>query len=153
MKTALRRTVPAALVIAGIVVVSGTTGAVAGSLITSKDIKDDTITTADIKNLTIEPSDTSKNFDKYTRRVGGYKVIHRTLVVEDGVNGVISIACPGETTILGMTAWWTNSLNSPQIDPTTNGAYNKAVKVYGPNGFGGSDTLHGALYCGRTATN
>ncbi|NYE36070.1 uncharacterized protein YjbI with pentapeptide repeats [Nocardioides cavernae] len=57
MNTHLTRTLPAAAVLAAVVAVSASTGAVAGALITGADIKNGTVTSADIKNKTITAKD------------------------------------------------------------------------------------------------
>ena len=149
MKQALRRTAPAALVIAGLIVVSGTTGAVAGNLITSARIKDNTIQSRDIKNLTIQPNDTSAAFDKYTRRVSGYSVVTNTVNVPNGTSDNVTASCPSDTSILGTTGWWTNSTDAVQVEPQGTG--DTSATAFGANSNGQQDTLHIALYCGRTA--
>src|SRR5262245_10563304 len=54
-----KRTIIATIVAAAAIAVSGTTGAVAGSLVTSKDIKDGTIVSADVADGKIYKRDLS----------------------------------------------------------------------------------------------
>lgn len=57
MNTHLTRVLPAAAVLATVVAVSASTGAVAGALITGADIKNGSVTSADIKNKTLTGKD------------------------------------------------------------------------------------------------
>ena len=146
----LRRSAPAALLVAGLVVVSGTSGAVAGTLITGKQIKDGTVTGRDIQNFTLGKNDTSSSLDNYLQRVSGYRAIHVTASTPSGDSGQVQATCPGETKILGSASWWTSSIASPQVQVSEAGGYSKSATAYGLNGNGFPDTLHLTLYCGRT---
>ena len=55
-----RPTLFAALILAAALIVSAGTGAVAGSMITGKQIKNGTVTSQDLKNKTIRPVDLSR---------------------------------------------------------------------------------------------
>ncbi len=57
MNTKLVRVLPAAAVLATLVAVSASTGAVAGALITGADIKNGTVASADIKNKSVTGTD------------------------------------------------------------------------------------------------
>lgn len=152
MSLTLRSTVPAVLLVGGLVVLSGTSGAVAGAMITGKDIKNGTVTTADIKNLSLEASDTSTDFDAFMQRVGGYKAIHKSVVVAGGNGGAVSATCPDGTSILGSAAWWTASNTGPQVQVAPENGYSSKATAYAPNVDSNSDTLHLTLYCGRTTS-
>ncbi len=151
MTTTPRRLAPAALLLAGLVVVSSTSGAVAGAMITGKQIKDGTVTSADVKDLSLRASDTSRQFDTYMRRVGGYRALHETALVQTGDSGQVAATCPGETTILGTAAWWTSSIDGPQVQVAEEAGYTKKATAYATNANGFPDTLHLTLFCGRTA--
>lgn len=145
-----RRSVPA-LIVAGMVVVSGTSGAVAAGMITGANIKDNTVTTADIKDLTLRASDTSTQFDNYMRRVAGYRAIHQTAVVAPSEQGFLIALCPGETRLLGSQAFWRDSAAPVQVEVLAEGDYTKAVRSYAVNDRIDADLLHLIAFCGRTA--
>lgn len=151
MSLTLRSTAPAALLVAGLVVVASTSGAVAGAMITGKDIKNGTVTSADIKNLSLQASDTSTDFDTYMRRAAGYSALHRTSVVQAGQGGAATATCPDDTSILGTAAWWTNSTSGPQVEVDAAGGYTSKATAYATNPGADPDTLHLTLWCGRTA--
>jgi hypothetical protein len=151
MSLTLRSTAPAALLVAGIVVVSSTSGAVAGAMITGKNIKDGTVTSADIKNLSLRSSDTSNELDLFMRRVSGYSVVQDSEPVAGGANGVLTVACPDGTNILGTTAWWESSYQGVQAEPVADGDYATKARTYATNPGAGTDVVHLVAYCGRTA--
>jgi hypothetical protein len=148
-----RRLLPTALAIAGVVVLSGTTGAVAGAQITGAQIKDGTVGSRDIKDGSISYQDTSVALDREHRRVGGYLVVRKSEVVTSGESiGALTAACPGPRHILGTTAYWANSTDVPQVEPQ--GDRTKQVRVYGTSSSGApTDTASVILYCGRTTPN
>jgi hypothetical protein len=152
-RTRTRRLLPAALAVAGLVVVSGTSGAVAGAMITGADIKDGTVTGKDIKDGSLGYQDTSRALDREHRKVGGYKLIRKTQVVAqgDGING-LTASCPTGRQILGMTAYWVAAADVPQLVPQ--GDRTRTVRAYGRSTSGGqTDTATIVLYCGRTTPN
>jgi hypothetical protein len=151
MTTIPRRLAPAALLLAGLVVVSSTSGAVAGAMITGKQIKDGTVTSADIKDLSLRASDTSRQFDTYMRRVSGYRALHATSLVQTAEGASVSATCPGDTTILGTAAWWTASTEGPQVQVAETAGFTKSATAYANNNTGNPDTLHLTLFFGRTA--
>ena len=59
MKLSLPRSAPAVLIASGALLVAATGGAVAGSLVTSADIKDNTIKSVDVRNGTLKRADLS----------------------------------------------------------------------------------------------
>jgi hypothetical protein len=64
MKLHLPRSAPVVLVAAGCLLLGSTGGAVAGAMITGKQIKDNTVTTKDIKNGSLAVKDLSKSTRK-----------------------------------------------------------------------------------------
>lgn len=152
MSFSLRRSVPAALLVGGLVVVSGTSGAVAGGMITGKNIQDNTVTSDDVKDLSLRASDTSSSFDKYMRRVAGYKAVRGTTGVSPGTQGDVIVQCPGETRLLGAQAWWTTSIDPVQVEVQQAGGYTKTVRAYGLNSGSSDDVINLVAFCGRTAT-
>jgi hypothetical protein len=151
MPLSLRSSAPAALLVTGLVLVSGTSGAVAGGMITGQNIKNNTVASVDIKDLSLKPSDTSKQLDAYLQRVAGYQAVHRSAVVAPGDGGVVNAACPGETSILGSAAWWTASSSGPQVEVSADDGYTKTATAYDNNTRPSDDTMHLTLFCGRTA--
>ena len=65
-----KRTIIAGLGIAAMLVVAGTSGAVAGSLITGKDVKNESLTGADIKNGSIRKHDFSSHVNALLKSKG-----------------------------------------------------------------------------------
>lgn len=152
MKTAMRRSTPA-LIIAGLVVLSGTSGAVAAGMITGANIKDSTITSADIKGLTLNASDTSKQFDIYMRRVAGYRAVHVSTTVAPSAPANLVASCPGETKLLGSQAFWRDAAAPVQVEVLAEGDYTKSVRSYATNAEATPDVLHVVAFCGRTAVS
>lgn len=146
----LRRSAPAALLVAGLVVVSGTSGAVAGTLITGKDIKDGTVAGRDIQDFTLGKNDTSSSLDRYLQRVSGYKAVHVTSPVQPGNSGQVASTCPGDSKIIGSASWWTSSVDGTQVQVASTADYTKSATAYGQNDNGFPDTLNLVLWCGRT---
>ncbi len=104
-----RRLLPTALAVAGIVVLSGTTGAVAAGQITGAqiqngsvtgtDIKDGTLTSGDVARYTLRPADTSAALGPLRaagRRLRGEAEARRSFA--SGATGsVATLDCPAGT--------------------------------------------------------
>jgi hypothetical protein len=161
MATPLRSTATAALLLAGLVAVSGASGAVAGSMITGKDIKNGSITSKDLKKNSVSSQhvvagslgagDLSAVAQNQLRRVGGYQPVHVAAEVASGDPGEVAGSCPGDTRILGTSAWWTTSIEAPQVQIGAADGYSKTAAAYGQNDNGFPDTLHLTLFCGRVS--
>jgi hypothetical protein len=180
MASTLRSSAVATLFVAGLVAVSGASGAVAGSMITGKDIKNGSITTKDLKDGSITAKDVkdgsltanvkdnsvssqhvvdgslgagdlSAVAQNQLRQVGGYQAVHQTSLVNDGDGGSVVASCPGDTRIIGTAAWWGTALTGPQVAIHPVEGYSRTATAYSENGQTFDDTLHLTLFCGRVS--
>ncbi|WP_193611680.1 hypothetical protein [Nocardioides lijunqiniae] len=149
MKSQLVRSTPAALLLCGAVLLAGSGGAVAGSMITGAQIKNGTVTSADLKNKTVKPSDLSPATTRKLQRVGAYQRVTQSVVVAPGDNGQIAAQCAPGSMVLGVAAHWQLSFAGPQtlINPA-----NTVGMAYGINNAGANDTLIVDVTCGRVAS-
>lgn len=149
----LRRLAPAALVLAGLVAVSGTTGAVAGAMITGADVKDSSLTGRDIKDGSIGYQDTSLALDREHRKVGGYQVVRASVQIDDGDTNSVTATCPAGRSLLGTSAWWANSTDAVQVEIKSYAGYTRRATAWGRNQTGQDDTVVLALFCGRASAS
>ncbi|WP_134739278.1 hypothetical protein [Nocardioides sp. 503] len=148
MKSQLVRSTPAALLLCGAVLLAGSGGAVAGSMITGAQIKDGTVTSADVKNKTVKPADLSPTATRKLQRVGAFQRITKQAVVAPGDNGQIAAACAAGSMVLGVASHWQLSFAGPQTLLNTAGTIGMA---FGSNNTGANDTLIVDVTCGRVA--
>lgn len=118
-------TTAAALVLGAAVVVSSTGGAVAGSLITGKQIKNGSVTGKDIKDQSLKTVDLST--DTVTALQGqtgapgapGLSALQVITVTKPGIpvgeNGNVRIDCPVGTALLSADAEWIYRTEAIQI--------------------------------------
>jgi hypothetical protein len=110
-RTNRRRSLPViALAVLALVVVAGTSGAVAGSMITSKQIKDDTILSRDIKNGAVKGADLNDATEAALRGrqgpagragISDYGMIFQQLNWPANSPGKRSVSCPAGKSLLG----------------------------------------------------
>lgn len=107
MKTPTLRGIPALLVLALALVLGAGTGAVAGTLVTSKQIKDGTIKSVDVHDGTLQTADFSTDArddlrgDPGPAGVSGYQVVQGTLEVPGGSLQSTILLCPVGTVVMG----------------------------------------------------
>ena len=127
----LPRTTAAALLLGAALVVSSTGGAVAGSLITGKQIKNGSVTGKDIKDQSLKTGDLSADtvaaLKGQTGATGapglsGLQVITTTKTgIAVGANGNVRIDCPAGTALISADAEWLYRTEAIQIGrPTSN---------------------------------
>ena len=138
----LTRALPAAALIAAVMAVSASTGAVAAAMITGADIKNNTVTSADLKNKSVTGKDVKDGAltaaDLSSATVSGLKgtngtngaagaagaagapgvsglvQVEATAVVAPSDAKVLKVTCPAGKKILGIAADWstTNLIDS-----------------------------------------
>ena len=138
----LTRALPAAALIAAVMAVSASTGAVAAAMITGADIKNNTVTSADLKNKSVTGKDvkdgalTAADLSRATVSglkgtkgtngaagaagaagapgVSGLVQVEATAVVAPSDAKVLKVTCPAGKKILGIAADWstTNLIDS-----------------------------------------
>ena len=129
----------------GIALASGAGGAVAGSLITGKDIKDSSVTGKDIKDGSLKVGDLASDVGPAI----GFTNYRTVFVQQDfaaGATGAGPIAsCPDGLALIGGGAWWTTS-NAP-VQAVLNAEFN-LVRGYA-DGSQGVDTMNVRVICAR----
>ncbi|KRC57400.1 MULTISPECIES: hypothetical protein [unclassified Nocardioides] len=134
-------------IVTGIVVASGTGGAVAGALITGKQIKDGTVTSIDIANGSLTGTDIKNatvgrgDLATSARGVQAPKVILASAPVIGGSWNTAPASCPSGYRVLAATGWMTNSRGAVQLDTSNTG-----VTAYSPD-VDSSDTVNLRLVC------
>ena len=135
----LTQALPAAALIAAVMAVSASTGAVAAAMITGADIKNNTVTSADLKNKSVTGKDvkdgalTAADLSSATVSalkgtngtngaagaagapgVSGLVQVEATAVVAPSDAKVLKVTCPAGKKILGIAADWstTNLIDS-----------------------------------------
>ena len=81
-----KRTIIAGLGVAAVLVAAGTSGAVAGSLITGKDVKNESLTGADIKDGRVRANDLSSHVNALLNKKGAAGA--KGEKGADGTNGI-----------------------------------------------------------------
>jgi hypothetical protein len=168
VNTKLVRVLPAAVVLAAVVAVSASTGAVAGAMITGADIKNGSVASADIKNNSVTGKDvknraltaadlsaaTVVTFEGGAGPAGpagptgfiGLQQVEKTLAVESGATINLVITCPDGKKMLGIAASWTDS-----VDPTATKVTNLTSGTgYAKNTTGSTQTLRVTATCAVT---
>lgn len=156
MSRLLPTSTAAALLLAGALFASATGGAVAGSMITGKQIKDGSLTGKDVKEGSLKSADLSATTRaELTGPAGaaGLPGISGLETVSDsqkdiasGVEGTLYVYCPAGKKLLGAAAVWSDSSNAIQVGFNAGGA--SAVAYY-DNNTGGTDDLTLQLTCAR----
>jgi hypothetical protein len=119
----------AAVLLAGALFLSATGGAVAGSMITGKQIKDGSVTGKDVKDKSLESSDLSAAATAAlhgqaglpgTPGLSGVQYVHAEKQVAIGANGAFILECPPGKTLLSVAGQWENDYEPVQmaIGPT-----------------------------------
>ncbi|MCR1781189.1 hypothetical protein KVF89_01460 [Nocardioides carbamazepini] len=120
--------IAAVAVATGLVLTAGTSGAVAGAMITGKQIKNNTVTTKDIKDGSLGGADiqdgslTSSDLAAAARGLTGVVVVNASAAVPNGGWNKAVAACPGGTSIVTANAWLASSRAGAQVEITATGA-------------------------------
>lgn len=101
-------------VLAGIALVSGTGGAVAGALVTGAQIKDESVTGVDIRNGSLGRADLAVS----ARGLSGVKVLNASTAVASGAWATASATCPTGTKVLTADGWLSNARSAVQVEIT-----------------------------------
>ncbi|WP_134764491.1 hypothetical protein [Nocardioides sp. 1609] len=166
MNTKLVRVLPAAAVLAAVVAVSASTGAVAGALITGADIKNGSVASADIKNKSITGKDvknralTAADLSAATiaklkggsgpagpigpSGISGLERVENTKNISAGTGGNVVVACPAGTKVLGIAADWTASVEGTST--WISSSLDSGI-AYGMNNTGSTKTLRATATC------
>ncbi|GAA4673299.1 hypothetical protein [Nocardioides nanhaiensis] len=153
----LRRTTPAVALMAGIALLAGTGGAVAGGMITGAQIKNGTVTGADVKNLslttqdlrsgTLLASDLRPSAQEELQAVSAWRVVSSTTgPLTNNTNANRTATCPEGTKVLGTAAYWSVSRVAPQVVIANDG---QSITAYSTNTSGGNDTMYVQAVCGH----
>lgn len=161
--------IAAIAVVTGLVLTAGTSGAVAGAMITGKQIKNNTVTTKDIKNGTVQSADLSAPLQAGAapgaRPLAGYELV--TVLGESvaaGASGSARAVCPaGKQIVGGSGAWFGFGLgdgvlnrvyfehfeNGVASTPTATNA--NSIRVVGTNDAASSLALKAYAICATTS--
>ena len=144
------------LVLAAAIFASTAGGAVAGGLVTSKKIKDNTITTRDIKNGTITRADLAASAVTAGPRgvtgatgaagVSGYEQIDAVQTVGAGAYAELPLTCSVGKKLLSATGFWLSWTDPVQVEYTS--ATTATAYVTGP---AEEDTLVLVAVCATVA--
>ncbi|CAM3282385.1 hypothetical protein NODU109028_09080 [Nocardioides dubius] len=108
-------TAPSLALIAVVALFAGSGGAVAGSMITGKQIKDNTVTSKDIKNGSLQGADLSpKAVKRFAQGVVGFQLIRKEANVAAGQPGHLLAECPTGTKPVSVTGHWASSSQGVQ---------------------------------------
>jgi hypothetical protein len=155
----LRRPLPGIVVLAGVLLVGSTGGAVAGSAITGAQIKDGTVTGADVKNASLRTKDLAPAAVKALSGkrgargpagpsgpvgpvgVSGYQYVTKHVTVPANTPESVAADCPAGTVSLGGSGYWLNSTVAVQFYLGDDDALALST------GIPTSDTLYLSLTC------
>lgn len=135
------RGTPAIAVIATVALLSSAGGAVAGGLITSAKIKDNTIQSVDVRNGTLKVADISPGAVTTLRGVSDYEFLTKQEPVAAGVAYAITTACPQGKSLLTAAGSWVGSNAAVQVVLGVSSA-----QIY-TDGLPSADTLRIQLIC------
>ncbi len=152
----------------GLVIASGTGGAVAGAMITGKQIKNNTVTTKDIKDGTLKGVDLSPSLQAGAapgaRPLDGYEmVVVQGDPVAAGASGFARATCPAGKQIVGGSGSWygfaasgDGVLNRVFFDRYDNGTASaptatnaNSIRVNGKNDAGSALSLKAYAICAK----
>lgn len=136
-----RSGVAAVALATGMAVVAGTGGAVAGAMITGRQIKDGTVTGADL----------SAGTKTGLRRVGGYTMIHKShaLGAFEPIASSYALICPAGTRVLSYDAFF--AYTATPDDQLRLYATPTKVTVHFVHLDDGANEVVGTVVCGRVA--
>jgi hypothetical protein len=161
----MRRLVPtatAAVVLVIAIFLAATGGAVAGSMITGKQIKDGSVTGKDLKDRSVAaadlapdakaagpagpagpPGQTGSPGAAGAATIPGYVIVSDDLVVSANTPADLTVPCPAGTLVLGISAFWLSS--SAAVQSVVN--FNGLSGVGYTNGIPTADILRVRLVC------
>jgi len=154
----LPRSISVVAIATGALLLAASTGAVAGSLVTSAQIKDNTIRSVDVKNGTLKLSDISAGAKTHLQGQTGAPgapgtpgVSGRVLVTADssiGANGsgYTGVDCPAGTVVLGGGGEFLSSNQGVQVR-----LENARVYALGKNDLGSAQTLRAYAICANVS--
>jgi hypothetical protein len=99
-------------IVGGIVLASGTGGAVAGAMVTGAQIKDGTVTGKDIRDASIGRPDLTPA----ARGISGIKVLNATAAILSGNWEKVSATCPTGTKVVSAEGWLYSSRGAVQVE-------------------------------------
>jgi hypothetical protein len=150
----------AALVLAGAVLVSATGGAVAGSLITSADVKNGSLTGKDVKDGSLKTADLAAGTRTTLTGPAGapgaagapglsgiVTVTAHLYSVAPGAEGTLAKTCPEGKAALSAAAYWDDSSDAVQVVIGSGGG----ATAYFENNTGGEDDLGLQVRCALVA--
>lgn len=151
MTSTRRRALLPVLLIAALCLVLGSTGgAVAGRMVTGKQIKNNSVTSLDIKNRTLGTQDLAPSVqaalakDPRAGKVSSYRVVSARYEFAANSEGAASVDCPAGTRVLGASGFWEDSNEAVAIVIDTQGTF---VAVY-TSGIRSADVLVARATCG-----
>lgn len=147
------------LTAAGVIALSASGGAVAGGLITGKQIKANTITSKNIKNGTITAADLAPGTAITGPQgpagaagaagapgIAGYQEITTSKAVAAGVADELDLDCPSGKKLLSAAAWLYDGLDAIQVATDTTGA-----SAFTP-ALATSDTAYLTVFCANVTS-
>jgi hypothetical protein len=165
----MRRLVPtatAAVVLVVAIFLAATGGAVAGALITGKQIKDGSVTGKDLKDKSVAATDLAADARvpgpagpagppgqpgapgaAGPATIPGYAIVSNDLAVSANADAELTVFCPAGKLVLGVSAFWLNS----------SAAVQSVVNITGVSGVGytdgipTADTLRVRVVCAAAA--
>ncbi|WP_341928119.1 hypothetical protein [Nocardioides psychrotolerans] len=147
--TALPRSAPVLVLLAGALVLGASGGAVAGAMITGAQIKNGTITGADIKNFSIGSKDITpgaKQTFLQPSAVSGYEVVREQVSVAGSTQGSIQVSCPEGKVVVGAGSFWGQTSVAPQTFPN-GGSPETTFVAEGLNPIASDNLLVLSVYC------
>lgn len=150
--TAVPRSAPALLLLAGALVLGASGGAVAGAMVTGAQIKDGTVTGADVKNGSIGSKDITPGAKQtffQPSAVSGYEVVKDQVTVAGSSQGSIKVSCPEGKDVVGAGSFWGQTSVAPQTYPATGDPTDTFV-AEGLNPIATDNLLVLTIYCVET---
>jgi hypothetical protein len=154
MRRLLPQTTAAALLLGAALIVSSTGGAVAGSLITGKQIKNGSVTGKDIKDKSIAATDLAPGAvaagpagPPGPAGIPGYEIVFTVgPTVAAGASSQLTAACPAGKKALGGGGYWFKSNYGVQVFPVL-GTSQTTWGVAGVNQGVDPDALRLSIVC------
>lgn len=146
--TRISRLVPHAVTIAAVAVLSGTTGAMATTLINGSQITPHTITAKQVRNGSLGANALTPTAQNSLTRVNRYSVVTvDSGAVDAGLGSSVVATCPTGTHVLGANSWWGYMSNG---STTEIGATHTSATAFGVNNKSYPDDLHVQVTCAFT---
>lgn len=129
-----RRHLVTVSVLAATLLVGTTSGAVAGSIVTGRQIKDHSVQTKDLSRATVST----------LSRIQGYERRRGSVLVEPAAEGIGSASCPPGKRVLGGDAYFRSTFTSLPLQISADG---RGATAYGVNHYDVPDHLYVDLVC------